>query len=381
MEVSTRKSNKDEQALLHTLHDDTDKHGIWTKSKLFFLVLASFAIGIFVAHLLQKDVPARRQLSLVVAEQQVGEGTTVQHNTNEIDRLKLEWMKLNIVFADPTSDVAKYLEDDVFQHLDLDHDGVLSAEERKRFLQSSVLQTFADFDEQKMEEVKNNMQYPVIKITSDMDDQQIKKICDMANWLKDKDMGELFDEMFEKNPEILIETALKIVDDYINTQEHKNIDFDEFHSFLDKSEHEVAFSTEFQMPEECNQIAIPTRRRTFGGIVAAIGIVVYFGTIPFVAAGAVAGNQIDCWIPDPPKNRPKKEPCRGPSCGGKRRIRRNLIESSSTDSRRRRLADCKDGASGRIFSEVANTMVGSVTGDDNDKRKEELGRRFLNKKN
>jgi len=175
------------------------------------------------------------------------------------------WDELNNAFDPNTSPGEKLtLELDAFEHVDLDHDGILSTEEWTHFMESAVERIFGDLTPEDIRGFKDNLVYPVFEVTDDMSEGHVRSLCALAQDLEELDLAEEFENLAE-NPSLLLSTALEIV----RMAPSPVTNVWDFGSFMEEANH-LTFSEELVIPEECKTLAVQTpRRRAFGGAIVA----------------------------------------------------------------------------------------------------------------
>lgn len=376
MKTAKQEFGKSDQPLLYyEIHDEMDKKS--TNLKIVFLLLVSIAFGMGLIYVLKDNMKGSNDvLTTAIREIEVGgipsnrpysdevmsekkevargslsnTGQRIQAFSQDlkfVDEMETEWEELDLVFKDPTSDVALPLEHDVFHRLDLDGDGKLSKEELSRFFTSVVMKNLGSLTRENMRELKNYIQYPIFKITDDMTDAEIQKICDQVAFLKNTDFEEAFEMEFGNDPLVLINKSLEMVD--LDHLDFEQMNFEEFHAFLDESEHiddEDRTSAELQIPDQCRDRLNGRTRRGLLKLFVCLG----------EGAGAAAEHDAKCrqknGTPIP------SEKCKDRygnfcplCCGGKRRERRELGYV------RRNLLTCTKKANRKIFKKYFNKCI------------------------
>lgn len=181
--------------------------------------------------------------------------------------------------------VSEVLESDAFAHIDANHDGLLSAAEYRVFIESAVREMFEGITADQLKNVK--IQYPVLKITKDMSADKVERICEMVQTLENDLEFEV--EKMKKDPSLLMKAAM----DVAKRPNLNNMNFGEFDSFLRTDV--MPLSDELIIPEECKQLAIPTRRKTFLGVTILVAASIVGPTLVAgsVAVGAGGGAAIE----------------------------------------------------------------------------------------
>lgn len=211
--------------------------------------------------------------------------------------------ELALAYDSDTSQTLKViLQTDVFDRLDKDHDGVLSAEEWRLFLEGSA-ENFYGGVTSEMVKIIETYPYPVLEVTDDMTPDQVQAVCNLGNQLKDLDLVKEM-ERYANDAHLLLKDA----SDDIRQTPAQELNLVQFQYFLEKASL-MRLSKQLVIPEECKQLAGTGRRRTFSFLGSLI--------LPIAIIGAINGcnpltqngwNHPGCKLPDSDYNR--RYPCK-----------------------------------------------------------------------
>lgn len=170
--------------------------------------------------------------------------------------------------ADTSQSLKVALVNEAFEVLDEDHDGKLSAEEWRHFLEGSAEISYGGVTPE-MLKLTETYRYPVLEVTDDMTPDQVEAVCNLGNQLENLDLVEET-KRYANDTSLVLKDALED----IRRSLVQELNLVQFQSFLEKAT-VMTWSKQLTIPEECKQLAVTGRRRTFilGSLIIPISVI------------------------------------------------------------------------------------------------------------